>query len=107
MTKPSLSLGSGAPLLWVVRCVTEAKLCAGAIPTWPFLVCHGIADLLAAVAILLTLLWVERQAVKAALSEGQVSMLGILGWQATSMWGGVARLLDEWGGLPQTADWRL
>lgn len=73
---------------------------ARAIPMWPFLVCHGVACLLAVVAILLTLLWVERQAVKAALSEGQVSMLGILGWQATSMWGGVARLLDEWGGGP-------
>lgn len=38
-----------------------------------------------------------KTAVKAALSEGQVSMLGLLGWQAASMWGGVARLLDEWG----------
>lgn len=38
-----------------------------------------------------------KTAVKAALSEGQVSMLGLLGWQAASMWGRVARLLDEWG----------
>lgn len=74
---------------------------AGAIPTWPFLVCRGMACLLAAVAVLLTLLWVERQAVKAALSEGQVSMLGLLGWQAASMWGRVARLLDEWGVSPK------
>lgn len=42
-----------------------------------------------------------KTAVKAALSEGQASMLGLLGWQAASMWGGIARLLDEWG------NWRL
>lgn len=68
---------------------------AGVIPTWPFLVCHGCGGHSVDPTV------GGKTAVKAALSEEQVSMLGLLAWQATSMWSGVARLFDEWG------NWRL